>query len=187
MKEYEKKPDQVNQEKIRWDNMIEKVMSIKNNSKSEIYFKGILSPLPLTTIFSLSGFQNSFNKPEWSPSKESKKNLQDLCVINTHVKWMLGAEACSTTPPFRFFCFARHVEEEIAFLVNSFLFKLWLKHLCEKRPRGGGEKTEEPYHRDHLGGGGWSVRDVFWLDSEDFLSSRSPGGEMTEIFARMNE
>ena len=71
MKEYEKKPNQVNQEKIRWDNMIEKVMSIKNNSQSEIYFKGILSPLPLTTIFSLSGFQNSLNKPEWSPTTES--------------------------------------------------------------------------------------------------------------------
>ena len=96
---------------------------------------------------------------------------------------MLGAEACSTTPPFRFFCFARHVEEEIAFLVNSFLFKLWLKHLCEKRPRGGGEKTEEPYHRDHLGGGGWSVRDILW----DVFLARFWGFFIFEISRGRNE
>ena len=96
---------------------------------------------------------------------------------------MFGAEACSTTPPFRFFCFARHVEEEIAFLANSFLFKLWLKHLCEKRPRGGGEKTEEPYHRDHLGGGGWSVRDILW----DVFLARFWGFFIFEISRGRNE
>ena len=41
-----------------------------------------------------------------------------------------------------------------------------------------------------MGGGGWSVRDilwdVFWLDSEDFLSSRSPGGEMRYLQGWMN-